>query len=96
MMYTYAHVYAYIYVCIHIYIHIGLRSQLNRLLRKGEAAIHIYSDGVYTKGTRAHTPSQGMTAASSETHTRRCRNQASSLALSGAPVAAGQASSLAH
>ena len=39
--------------------------------------------------------SQGMTAASSGTHTRWCRKQASSLALSGAPVAAGQASSLA-
>jgi len=39
--------------------------------------------------------SHGRTAASSGTHTRWCRKQASSLALSGAPVAAGQASSLA-
>jgi len=37
----------------------------------------------------------GVTAASSGTHTRWCRKQASSLALSSAPVAAGQASSLA-
>ena len=36
-----------------------------------------------------------MTAASSGTHTRWCRKQASSLALSSAPVAAGQVSSLA-
>ena len=36
----------------------------------------------------------GVTAASSETHTRWCRKQASSLALSSAPVAAGRASSL--
>jgi len=37
----------------------------------------------------------GVTAASSGTHTRWCRKQASSLALSSAPVAAGRASSLA-
>ena len=37
----------------------------------------------------------GVTAASSGTHTCWCRKQASSLALSSAPVAAGQASSLA-
>jgi len=37
----------------------------------------------------------GVTAASSGTHTRWCRKQASSLALSSAPVSAGRASSLA-
>ena len=37
----------------------------------------------------------GVTAASSGTHTRWCRKQASSLALFSAPVAAGRASSLA-
>jgi len=37
-------------------------------------------------------PLQGVTAASSGTQTCWCRKQASSLALSGAPVAAGQRS----
>ena len=46
-------------------------------------------------GLLMRSASQGMTAASSGAHTRWCREQASSLALSSAPVAAGQASSLA-
>jgi len=45
---------------------------------------------------RAHsTTRHRVTAASSGTHTRWCRKQASGFVLSGAPVAAGQASSLA-
>jgi len=80
-----------VYLCIYAFINLGL-GRHGRGPRGHNERGHAAASGPSPR-RRLHVT--GVTAASSGTHTRWCRRQASSLALSSAPVAAGQASSLA-
>jgi len=98
---TLSRIYTYIYIYIHIYWSIVALTSGSSRKREGETRKKARNRRVFysrcfavevgrSRGLRSirfHVT--GVTAASSGTHTRWCRKQASSLALSSAPVAAG-------
>jgi len=55
-MYVCIFIYLFIYMCVYIHVYIGLtRSARADPLRMNTPTISFFTDGSYTKGTRAHT-----------------------------------------